>query len=239
VYDSGGIFNMSGGSISGNILTGANANGGGLYISVGTFRVGGTSQIYGNTKETAANNVYLPSGKYIILGDVTNGVPAPNGMNIYVQTAAADGIIVESGANSTIAGYFHADDTNKEVLHEGGSLVLAVKPGTFSIITLTIENIVEGAPSIADVTLSKTSSGGNSAIQTIMIPGDPNDYDSIQWKAAGVGDYAGEYVTGDDNSFVLKANNEKYSTLGSHTLMLTVIKDGNPYMVNIRFTIVP
>jgi len=245
VFDSGGIFNMSGGSISGNILTGANANGGGLYISVGTFRVGGAAKILGNTKTSAgSNNVYLSGSTFIILGNgtpATENVPSPGtGMEIHVKsTANADGVIVESGANSTIAGYFHADDTNKEVLHEGGSLVLAVKPGTFSIITLTIEDIVEGAPSIAAVTLSKTGAGGNPAIQTITIPGDPDDYDSIQWKAAGVGDYAGEYVTGDGNSFDLKANNEKYSTLGSHTLMLTVIKDGNPYMVNIRFTIVP
>lgn len=67
VYVSGGIFEMSGGSVSGNE---ADTNGGGVFVDgTGAFTVSGTPTITGNTVNGTPNNVYLPSGKTITIGD--------------------------------------------------------------------------------------------------------------------------------------------------------------------------
>jgi uncharacterized repeat protein (TIGR02543 family) len=103
-------------------------------------------------------------------------------------------------------------------------------------IILSIEEIVNGtpSPSVNNVILSKTGSGGYSSTQSISI-GNPGAYSSIQWRVAGVG--VSNDVTGSGNSFTLNANADEYGTIGGHTLMLTVTIGGNQYMVNIRFTI--
>jgi predicted outer membrane repeat protein len=116
VVGNGGTFNMSGGTISGNI------NGG---VSVGkdaVFTVGGTAVVKENTSSSAtASNVYLyvenSVQSYITLGTGSNGAPAPaTGMNIGVRTASDhDDVIVASGANATIAGYFKADEAGKSI----------------------------------------------------------------------------------------------------------------------------
>ena len=68
MYESGGsvvYFTMSGGSITGNIAT---DKGGGVYVSEGgNFKISGSVQITGNTKESAVNNVELAAGKTITI----------------------------------------------------------------------------------------------------------------------------------------------------------------------------
>ena len=59
---------MSGGRISNNV---ASKNGGGVYISepyYGKFTVSSTAQITDNAGNRNDNNVYLPSGKTILMG---------------------------------------------------------------------------------------------------------------------------------------------------------------------------
>ena len=68
--DGTGIFTVTGSgtlvpSISGNSAQG---DGGGVYVD-GTFSVSGTPTITGNTVSNNANNVYLPGGKTITIGD--------------------------------------------------------------------------------------------------------------------------------------------------------------------------
>ena len=61
-------FTMSGGRISNNVTS---KNGGGVYISenyYGKFTVSGTAQITDNAANRKDNNVYLPSGKTILIG---------------------------------------------------------------------------------------------------------------------------------------------------------------------------
>ena len=61
-------FTMSGGRISNNV---ASKNGGGVYISepyYGKFTVSSTAQITDNAGNGNDNNVYLPSGKTILIG---------------------------------------------------------------------------------------------------------------------------------------------------------------------------
>lgn len=70
----GGAFMMNGGSITGNTATG---NGGGVYFNSkhsNAFKFSGSVDISGNKKDSADNNVYLPTGKYItITGKLTGG----------------------------------------------------------------------------------------------------------------------------------------------------------------------
>jgi uncharacterized protein YjdB len=124
----GGTFNMYGGVING--ANKAAVNGGGVYVSNGTFRVGKTAVISGNIKtgDSSANNVYLADGKYITLGTGTNA-PA-TGMEIHVQTASADGVIVSSGGTEANKGYFVPDEAGKMVKHDSGKLVIVLAPFT-------------------------------------------------------------------------------------------------------------
>ncbi len=97
VFVNGGIFEMSGGSISENTATGPTGSGGAVYVyngsfdmsgnaainnnqssmdaggvfvgGIGTFTVSGTPIITGNTVNGTANNVYLSDGKTITIGD--------------------------------------------------------------------------------------------------------------------------------------------------------------------------
>ena len=105
------------------------------------------------------------------------------------------------------------------------------------IVTLGIEQIMNGDPIVDSVTISRTASGGysNSAVVSVNI----SDYDpgSIIWEISGVGAYSGQTITGTGSSFTLDAANDWYNTTGGHTLRLEVKKDGVTYQVNIHFTI--
>ena len=74
--DGGGIYvnnsstlEMRDSSITGNTVTG---NGGGVYNN-GTFQISGNTEISGNKKDSADNNVYLPTNKYINITDTLTG----------------------------------------------------------------------------------------------------------------------------------------------------------------------
>ena len=81
----GGIYietsnlTIDNGSITGNTAAG---NGGGVYFNGKTFKISGGADISGNTKDSASNNVYLTTDKYItITGELT-------GSKIRVMTEA-------------------------------------------------------------------------------------------------------------------------------------------------------
>lgn len=75
VYLSGtSAFTMTGGTISGNTVSGDNAKGGGVYVgNSSTFTVSGNVKITGNTKDSAANNVYLTNEKTITVSKTLTG----------------------------------------------------------------------------------------------------------------------------------------------------------------------
>ena len=95
MYESGGSAAMSGGSITGNTATG---KGGGVYVSkYGNFKISGSVQITGNTKESAANNVELAAGKTItIQSDLADG--ASIGVTTEKKPGTGDYSKVASGA---------------------------------------------------------------------------------------------------------------------------------------------
>jgi len=122
--NSGRTFSMYGGEISGNKTASV---GGGVYNN-GTFTVGKTAKVSDNTKtdNTTKSNACNVGDKYITLG---TGADAPaSGMEIWVQTTRADGVIVNSGATSEMEDYFHADDdATKEVVLDADRLKIQEK----------------------------------------------------------------------------------------------------------------
>jgi hypothetical protein len=116
-----GTYNIYGGEVSGgNTVTAtaagsATANGGGVYHNGTTFRVGGTAKVKDNTRasDSSDNNAYFANGKYVTLGTAPNAPAA--GIEIHVQTATEDGILMQGGAVSTDAAYFKADEPGKKV----------------------------------------------------------------------------------------------------------------------------
>jgi len=109
-------------------------------------------------------------------------------------------------------------------------------------ITLSVAQITknEPVPDITSITLSRSNAGGVPDTYLVEIQ-NPLVYDagSISWKISGVGTtYAGTTIAVTGSSFTLNANDERYNSLGGHTLRLYVEKDEIPYMVNINFTIV-
>ena len=95
MYESGGSAAMSGGSITGNTAT---VKGGGVYVSKdGNFKISGSVQITGNTKDSAANNVELAAGKTItIQSDLAEG--ASIGVTTEKTPGTGDYSKVASGA---------------------------------------------------------------------------------------------------------------------------------------------
>ena len=137
---SSGRFTMTGGEISGNT---ADIGGGVGFSSYNTFTLGGTAVICGNT----TNDVYLSSG-YITIS--TETPPAP-GMNVCVQTARADGVIVNSGANPGDEQYFFDGETIKEVVYDFGRLIWINATGVVLDITDMLMSVGDSIPISATV----------------------------------------------------------------------------------------
>ena len=105
-------------------------------------------------------------------------------------------------------------------------------------VTLDVEQIIDGAPIIADITISRANED-YPVTYTVWVDASNYDAGSINWEVAGVGAYAGQTVTGSGGSFTLDATEVKYNSLGIHALTLTVTKGGQQYQKAIPFTIVP
>ncbi|MBQ7671156.1 MAG: hypothetical protein IJS45_10630 [Clostridia bacterium] len=90
--EAGGTFNMTGGRIVNNTL-GSGKTGGAVYVgNNGTFIISGDVEISGNTQDGNPVNVYLPTGKAIVIGDaLTDG--------------ASIGITVESESSVFTSGW--------------------------------------------------------------------------------------------------------------------------------------
>ena len=104
--------------------------------------------------------------------------------------------------------------------------------------SFTVEEIIDGAPIINPITLSRTNTGAYPVTRPVSIIESDYDPGSIKWEIIGVGVYSGQTVSGNGPSFTLDARDTRYNTLGIHTLVLTVMKNGMLYQRNILFTIV-
>ena len=126
VYNTGS-FIMYGGTISGNT---ASADGGGVYTR-DAFYVGGNSNITGNKKGEAANNVYLPSDKTITIAE---DKPFVSGASIGVSTEEVpteDSPVIVSGTiTADCSSYFSSDNKDYSVNFNTDHLELALVPPT-------------------------------------------------------------------------------------------------------------
>ena len=150
-------FTISGGSITGNTAIGS--NGGGVYLTSsysGKFTVSGTAQITGNTKtnDKSSNNVYLPSGKTILIGSegldssakigVTMGQQLAVGERVVIAKAASDKYTLKAddlkAFNSDIDYYKYALDN--AVNFSNGELHVHGECGTADCTHTTHENVL-------------------------------------------------------------------------------------------------
>lgn len=93
-------FTMSGGSITDNT---ASSIGGGVYISenyYGKFTVSGAAQITGNNANSKDNNVYLSSGKTILIGSEGLDSSAEIGVTMGQQLADGERVAIAKGASN-------------------------------------------------------------------------------------------------------------------------------------------
>jgi hypothetical protein len=141
VQHSGGTFIMNGGEITGNSTTSDAADAtGGVYFGSGTFTVGGSARVYGNTRGTSAErgNVYLAtSANNAISFGTGDNEPAP-GMEIWLRrydvgqfaTISRD----QTYYNNNLAyfdNWFRMDETDKALFYAwGGSLYLSILNAT-------------------------------------------------------------------------------------------------------------
>lgn len=117
-----GTFIMTGGEISGNTAldVAGNGGGGGVYVEgsqgfTGSVTIGGTAKITGNKSGASGseitNNVYLPAGKTISVGE---GSDAPkNGMSVSISMQTA-GRFASNGSSGD-ARFFKSDDSGNGI----------------------------------------------------------------------------------------------------------------------------
>ena len=122
VYVSSGTFTMSGGSITGN-------DGNGVFVhdnAATTFTVSGAPTVTGNTRNSAASNVFLAGSKTITIGDKLDKGASIGVTKKPLQVDKA----IATGATEDYSSNFSIDDTQQYVVkHEGDKLVLAEKSG--------------------------------------------------------------------------------------------------------------
>ena len=117
----GGIINqgtlaIERGTITGNKSTG---NGAGIYHNGTSLTMTGAPTITGNTKSSAANNVYLTTGKTIAIG--AGGLTT--GASIGVTLQSVKGTFT-TGATSAVNTYFSSDDARLQVVADGNNAKL-------------------------------------------------------------------------------------------------------------------
>jgi hypothetical protein len=106
-------------------------------------------------------------------------------------------------------------------------------------ITITVEQIIDGAASIniANTTISRSGTGSPQTVE-LKVEAPAGTYSSIQWSIKGAGIYANNTYTSDEATFTVDANKIEYNSLGGHTVYLVVVKGGVTYNKTITVTIV-
>ena len=105
-----------------------------------------------------------------------------------------------------------------------------------SEITLTAEQIIDGAPIFGSIIISR-SGAGFPVTYSVSVDASGFDQGSIRWEVAGVGSFLGQTRIGLGSSFTLDADDIIYNSIGGHVLTLTVSRNGTLYQRAIPFTI--
>lgn len=113
----GATINIYGGSITGNNTYGVYSEGGSVHIS-------GNAKITGN----ALGDVYLGDGQTITVGTLTTGA------DIGVTSASGENDIAITGTNAAdYSQYFHADNSDYQILNKDNVIYLHKHSSTYSI----------------------------------------------------------------------------------------------------------
>ena len=107
IYHTGSVCNLSGGVIENNT---AGDNGGGIYINSGNYgklNLSGAPVVQGNTVSGKANNVYLPFGRTLTVGAMTDG--AAIGVMTEKVPAVDAPVFFGSANDSDFSAYFTSD----------------------------------------------------------------------------------------------------------------------------------
>ena len=107
IYRTGSVCNLSGGVIENNT---AGDSGGGIYINSGNYgklNLSGAPVVQGNTVSGKANNVYLPSGRTLTVGAMTDG--AAIGVMTEKVPAVDAPVFFGSANDSDFSAYFTSD----------------------------------------------------------------------------------------------------------------------------------
>ena len=156
MYESGGssvYFTMSGGNITDNTAT---DKGGGVYVSEGgNFKLNGSVQITGNTKNSAANNVELAAGKTIT---IQSGLT--DGASIGVTTTKTPGVGDYSNIASSEEGYSLTEEDVKHFFSDVDQDKYTIKcAGNKLILTNTGDNSIHHHPICGEICTHMNADG--------------------------------------------------------------------------------
>ena len=125
MFVNSGVFEMSGGEISGNTAVG----GGGVYVNSGHLYVSGVSSVSGNTNSVGeTRNVYLASGNSINVEGLAAG--ASIGVQTATEPTLGNPVMFATGASAGDEKYFFSDIYGYAVQLDGSDLKL-VQPMAF------------------------------------------------------------------------------------------------------------
>lgn len=148
----GGTFNMTGGSITGNI----GSDGGGVNLSSATFNMTGGS-ISGNTVTGFGGGVFMATGSFSMTGgSIDNNSAVNDGNGVYISTgafsmsgsaviASNNDVYLDTGIHITVSGEITAEDEfiatltpasyaeGTQVLNAGDGVTLANEVGKFAV----------------------------------------------------------------------------------------------------------
>jgi len=215
------------------------------YSFGGWYKESGFTNQWNFASDTVAGAITLHAkwniNQYTVTFNANSGTPVP-----VQQTIDHGGKVTTPGAmtrtNYSFGGWYKESNFTNQWNFASDTVTSAItlhakwNPNTAGI-TLDVKQIIDGAPIIADMTISRTNNG-YPVTQTVSVNAADYDAGSIRWEVAGVGAYAGQTVTGSGASFALNAAEVKYNSLGGHALILTVAKNGQQYQRAIPFTIV-
>ena len=135
IYRSGSVCELYGGKIENNKASG---NGGGIYINPsnsGLLRVGNTAVVKGNTVSGKANNVYLPSGKTLVIG-----IGMSTSASVGITTADTSyPVAFSNDYKNDYANYFFADDVNAHVEYKDDHKLYLVSGAVKRPLTVTFD----------------------------------------------------------------------------------------------------
>jgi hypothetical protein len=117
------------------------------------------------------------------------------------------------------------------VISGGPKTAVVYGPGSASL-SITFAQITDAAPSITGPVLYRYTNNGPTSV-TLTVD-NPSQYDSISWRVDGSGAYA---ASGTGGSFTLSADNAAYNTISTHSVMLSVRKNGVWYSKTVLFTV--